>query len=110
MIDQSALRAQLQRRLLELARRHDRIEAHIVRDEALPSDFDDQMSEHEMAEVIDRLDESTRAEIAAVRRAIGRIDEGSFGVCDSCGEAIGDGRLSVLPTATRCVDCADQGP
>lgn len=38
-----------------------------------------------------------------VRHAISRIDEGGYGVCEECGEAIPEGRLEARPWATRCV-------
>lgn len=38
--------------------------------------------------------------------ALARIEEGEFGYCEDCGEAIAPGRLHLDPAATRCVDCA----
>lgn len=38
--------------------------------------------------------------------ALVRIDDGSFGKCQRCGQAINDQRLRALPYADRCVDCA----
>lgn len=43
------------------------------------------------------------ATLAEVRRALERIDEGTYGVCEECGEPIGEGRLEVRPWATRCL-------
>src|SRR2546430_14736769 len=37
--------------------------------------------------------------------ALQRIDDGSFGNCERCGEAIGDKRLEALPFARHCIDC-----
>jgi DnaK suppressor protein len=42
-------------------------------------------------------------EIAA---ALGRIEQGTFGHCEGCGEAIPKGRLHALPYARHCVGCA----
>lgn len=42
-----------------------------------------------------------------VERALSKLDEGSYGVCDVCGDPIGEGRLEALPWATLCV--ADAG-
>jgi DnaK suppressor protein len=33
-----------------------------------------------------------------------RIDNGTYGECDDCGEEIGQARLEAIPEATRCVD------
>ena len=37
--------------------------------------------------------------------ALVRIKEGTFGVCRSCGKAIGRKRLEAVPNATECIDC-----
>ncbi len=38
-------------------------------------------------------------------RALGRIDAGTYGVCESCGKPIGKARLLAFPQATLCVEC-----
>ena len=45
-------------------------------------------------------------ELEAIGRAIGRMDSGDYGVCQDCGEAIGQPRLSANPHAVRCIACA----
>ncbi len=37
--------------------------------------------------------------------ALGRMDEGSYGACENCGNAIEIERLEALPYATLCMDC-----
>ncbi len=39
-----------------------------------------------------------------VVRALAKLDESTYGVCDVCGKPIGDGRLEALPWATLCVE------
>lgn len=46
---------------------------------------------------------------AQVRRAMERLDEGGYGTCESCGEAITKERLKVFPAATSCVACKQAG-
>jgi DnaK suppressor protein len=41
-----------------------------------------------------------------VRRALVKLDEGSYGLCDVCGRPIPEGRLEALPWATLCVEDA----
>lgn len=41
-----------------------------------------------------------------VEHALGRVDKGTYGICERCGEAIPVARLEVLPYATFCVSCA----
>ncbi|CAN5490386.1 hypothetical protein BH10ACT10_BH10ACT10_05880 [soil metagenome] len=43
---------------------------------------------------------------ADVERASAKLDEGSYCVCDVCGQPIGEGRLEALPWAVLCVDDA----
>jgi RNA polymerase-binding protein DksA len=45
-------------------------------------------------------------ELAEVLRALGRLADGSYGVCERCGKPIMVARLEARPTATLCIDCA----
>jgi DnaK suppressor protein len=56
--------------------------------------------EHELA-----LTHNARELLAQTERAIGRIEAGTYGTCESCGEAIGKARLQAFPRATLCVKC-----
>ncbi|HPU14401.1 MAG TPA: TraR/DksA C4-type zinc finger protein [Aeromicrobium sp.] len=38
-------------------------------------------------------------------RALERLADGSYGLCETCGEAIGKMRLMAFPRATLCMDC-----
>jgi RNA polymerase-binding transcription factor DksA len=51
--------------------------------------------------------ESARARLAEVELAIRRIEGGDYGRCEACGRPIPDERLEAVPTASRCVACAD---
>lgn len=46
-----------------------------------------------------------RQRLRTVRETLRRIRSGSFGVCASCGDRIGEKRLSALPTALYCLEC-----
>ncbi len=43
--------------------------------------------------------------LAKIEEAIGRLDEGEYGICDGCGENIGIKRLEARPVTTYCIDC-----
>ena len=43
----------------------------------------------------------------AVRAALNRMEEGDYGLCESCGDEIGYNRLKALPWATLCRDCKE---
>jgi RNA polymerase-binding protein DksA len=38
-------------------------------------------------------------------RALARLDDGSYGACESCGRPVGKMRLQAFPRATLCVSC-----
>jgi len=42
-----------------------------------------------------------------IDEAIRKIEEGTYGICEDCGEEISEKRLLVLPAATLCVDCQE---
>jgi DnaK suppressor protein len=41
-----------------------------------------------------------------VSRALEKIEDGTYGTCDSCGKPIPTGRLRAVPQSVLCVDCA----
>ena len=43
---------------------------------------------------------------ADVERAMAKLEDGTYGACDICGEPIGEGRLEALPWAVLCVEDA----
>ncbi|WP_394550921.1 TraR/DksA family transcriptional regulator [Agromyces sp. MMS24-JH15] len=45
-------------------------------------------------------------ELADVRRALARLADHSYGICENCGRPIAVARLEARPTATLCIDCA----
>jgi len=45
-------------------------------------------------------------QIAAIEAAIGRLDDGTYGICVRCGQPVGEERLAARPAAATCVRCA----
>jgi DnaK suppressor protein len=43
--------------------------------------------------------------IKKIRKALNRIETGTFGVCEECGENISIKRLKARPVTTQCIDC-----
>ena len=66
----------------------------------------DQAQERENDEVVDAIGNETAQSIRVIQSALERIENGTYGVCDNCGEEIGRARLEAVPEATRCVACA----
>lgn len=46
-------------------------------------------------------------ELRRIDTALARLSEGSYGVCEDCGQKIPEARLEAEPTALRCVRCQD---
>lgn len=51
---------------------------------------------------------SIAASIADIDRALVKVEAGTYGVCDSCGDPIPEARLEVLPATALCVSCASK--
>ena len=49
---------------------------------------------------------SLESGLARTERALAKLDEGSYGVCDRCGEEIAPRRLEAMPDSGLCVACA----
>ncbi|MDQ3360000.1 MAG: TraR/DksA C4-type zinc finger protein [Actinomycetota bacterium] len=56
--------------------------------------------EHELS-----LANNARGLLEQTKHALGRIESGGYGVCESCGNAIGKMRLQAFPRATLCMPC-----
>lgn len=104
MPEVTELRAELERRLDVLLKRVDRI-AGDLRKPGDP-DWQERATELENDDVLEGLDDASRAEATAIRAALRRIDAGTYGRCARCGHEIGAARLAALPSATTCVACA----
>ena len=50
--------------------------------------------------------ESLERVLSRTERAVAKLDDGSYGICDKCGEAIAAGRMRALPDGVLCVRCA----
>lgn len=46
---------------------------------------------------------SLDAKLHDVERALSKLDDGTYGTCDECGEPIGDERLEAIPWAILCI-------
>jgi RNA polymerase-binding transcription factor DksA len=48
---------------------------------------------------------SARERLVQDERALERLDTGTYGLCENCGNAIGKARMQAFPRATLCVEC-----
>ncbi len=51
---------------------------------------------------------SLREALAEVEHALAKLDDGSYGVCENCGQPIQSARLEAMPAARLCIDCASR--
>lgn len=52
-----------------------------------------------------RIRDRERKLLNKIETALKRIDDGTFGICEDCGEEITDKRLEARPVARYCIDC-----
>jgi len=52
-----------------------------------------------------RIKDRERKLITKVKEALDRIENGTFGICESCGRPISEKRLMARPVTTQCIDC-----
>ena len=94
------LEARLEDLLSQLHEIEDELDSHQNRD------WSELALEREGDEVLERQGEAGKAEIAAIRSALSRIEDGSYGACVRCGDDIAAARLEVLPHTPLCATCA----
>jgi RNA polymerase-binding protein DksA len=51
------------------------------------------------------LEENSERLLNAIDAALQRIEDGTYGTCQTCGQPIGAERLDALPYTTQCIDC-----
>ncbi len=103
-----AIRQKLQAQKQELLTRAAKVRADITRSSGpLDKDFAEQVVQMENDAVLAGIGEATAAELAQINRALAQLDQGTYGVCSKCGQAIDARRLQALPYSDRCITCAE---
>ena len=74
------------------------------------ADYDDHHPADAASETYERtkeyaLNENFHDLLEQVAKAIAKLDDGTYGVCDRCNAAINADRLKAIPYATLCIDC-----
>jgi RNA polymerase-binding transcription factor DksA len=54
------------------------------------------------------LEKRIREQLVGVEHALHKFEEGTYGLCDSCGQPIDPARLEALPQASLCMNCKAQ--
>lgn len=99
------IRTRLMQHKAELQKRVSTIHEH-ARD-PLEQDSAEQAAQLGNVAVVSALEAEAVQQIAEIEAALQRLEAGTYGVCVTCGEPVGEGRLKVRPAATQCRDCAE---
>ena len=83
---------------------------NLVEDEAgpqIPETFDegDLAALHENSELMSLLNEMDQQRLEKITKALARINQGTYGICQRCGGRIPIERLMVLPYTELCIAC-----
>lgn len=55
-----------------------------------------------------RIRDRERKLIMKIKEALERVEDGTFGICERCGEEISEKRLEVRPVTTFCIKCKQE--
>ncbi len=94
---------EMKKKILDEMNQAMRSEREGLKDEGM--DTYDLASEERDREISFILSDRERVKMSAIGDALGRIADGSYGVCESCGLEIGEQRLEALPFTRLCRDC-----
>ena len=68
----------------------------------------DSAQKENLAQLIHKLDERGKEEIAEIELALTKMRSGHYGICELCGKSIPIKRLKVLPATRLCLNCAQK--
>lgn len=94
----------LNQRMQELRSEAGKTVEDMDEDENFPDPADRASMESNRNSVL-RIRDRERKLIFKIQDALKRLDEGVYGVCEECGEAIGIERLKARPVTTLCIEC-----
>jgi DnaK suppressor protein len=107
----AAIREQLVERLTELQREYDQAAADLddlQRDRVIASAGDDPADTgtktFEREQEVSLLT-GVRQRIAQTEQALAKLDDGTYGLCERCGNEIPTARLEAFPSVTLCMTC-----
>lgn len=73
----------------------------------LPVERFDQAQREESRALMAVLEEQERVELQEIDRALGRMESGSYGLCEVCGRVIFSARLYANPRVSVCLQCQE---
>lgn len=103
-MDLAARKNTLKTRRQELAGHLIEVEQEL--DQEMPKDWEDRSSERQGDEVLESLGLAEWEELRRIDAALARLRDGTYGLCQKCGDPISEARLDLLPAAPFCKVCA----
>jgi len=100
-----SFRRLLEEKLEELAKEAERTVAGMTDSKENFPDPTDRAAMESDRNFLLRIRDRERKLISKIREALERIDDGTYGICESCGEEISEKRLRARPVTTLCIDC-----
>ena len=97
---------EMRKQIIETARKTMEEESNFDTDD-LPDEIDQASSEYAQSMAFRLLDRE-KLLLAKINKAIQRIDDGSFGLCERCEEPISLKRLEARPVTTLCIRCKEE--
>lgn len=90
----------------QLQTRVDKLERDLS--QARSPDFAEQVTERENDDVLRGIARESKEEILKITHTLIRIDEDTYGFCETCGGEISKERLGAIPYADYCIQCAER--
>lgn len=102
------------RKILEAERKKLLKMAHEASKDRRKTDEDDLMDDMDLASseldqsMVYKLRDRERNLLRKIEKTLQKIEDGTYGICESCGEPIGTKRLEARPVAELCISCKEQ--
>jgi RNA polymerase-binding transcription factor DksA len=77
-------------------------------DNPITNDIENQLIASKNVESIDFLAKITLQDIEKIKQALSQIDQGTYGICSSCGVTIQKQQLSKTPFSNLCIQCQNK--
>jgi DnaK suppressor protein len=97
---------EMRKQIIETARKTMEEESNFDTDD-LPDEIDQASSEYAQSMAF-RLRDREKFLLKKVEKALQRVEDGSFGVCERCEEQISLKRLQARPVTTLCIRCKEE--
>jgi DnaK suppressor protein len=71
-------------------------------------DTADEVTAELTRETLYKLSQTEREKLFLIEIALKKIESGTYGICEECGEPIGEKRLEAIPWVRLCIECSEK--